>query len=245
MKDTIQIPLANGLVAFKNSQGLNLLNDQLSFDLLERGTRCLEKMHGSTGRVNLAAARAVGDASLLLGFEDFASRCEQFLRDASPQSFWQGVITNIPFNKDTVSDAARSLTPIEEIELVHPDIHADYPSSVLVKGMGDHIAHCLERDYDAAYLAAGTSEYQWHEVTVAQALNGDIKLALPKLSQTTNQTIRRQLLLVFAIESYRRGDNNLGAEMHGLLKSDGMDVYACRDMALGVRNRIPLSLIHI
>ena len=51
------------------------MNDELAFELLEHGTIILEKAHSKNGRVNLAAARAVGNASLLLGFEKLAKRC--------------------------------------------------------------------------------------------------------------------------------------------------------------------------
>ena len=216
-----------------------MMNAELASELLEHGTRLLEEARESTGRVNLAAARALGDASLLLGFASCAERCERFLRDTSPRSFWQGVITNIPYNRDSVSDAARSLTPIEKIKQNHPRFTPNYASSVMTKGMGDHIGPCQARDYDTAYANAGSNEFIWHEVVVAQAINGDMRLATPKLREIKNATLREHVQLVFAIESYRRGDKIAGQKMHDLLQSRGISDYTACHLALGITDHVP------
>ena len=216
-----------------------MMNADLAFDLLGHGTRLLEETHESTGRVNLFAARALGDASLLLGFATGAQRCERFLREASPQSFWQGVVTNIRYNRDSVSDAARSLTPIEKIKQNHPRFTANYASSVMTKGMGAHIGPCQARDYDTAYANAGSNEFIWHEVVVAQAVNGDMPLAAPKLHEIKNTTLREHVQLVFAIESYRRGDTIAGRKMHEQLQSNGIGEHAACHLALGVTDHVP------
>ena len=215
------------------------MNADLASEILKHGTRLLEETHESTGHVNLFAARALGDASLLLGFPTCAERCERFLRDASPRLFWQGVVTNISYNHDSVSDAARSLTPIERIKQNHPRFTPNYASSVMNKGMGDHIGPCETRDYDTAYANAGSNEFIWHEVVVAQAVNGDIPLATPKLGEIKNATLRKHVQLVLAIESYRRGDTITGRKMHDLLQSNGIGDYTACHLALGITDHVP------
>ena len=218
-----------------------MINADLAFDLLEHGTRAIEEGHTSTGRVNLAAVRAVGDASVLLGFSDFAKRCERFLKEASPRSFWEGVITNIPINRDSVSERARTLTPIEKIERKHPVFPENYASTVMRPEMGDHIAHCQTKNYDAAFSDAGPNEFRWYEVVLAQALNGDIQLALQKLKEIDSPTLKRHVRLVVAIESYRHGIETVGSEMYDQLQLNVMDEHTACNLALGVMNRIPWS----
>ena len=215
------------------------MNDQLAARLLEQGIRSLEATHSSTGRVNLAAARAVGDASLLLGHSGLAKRCEQFLRAASAQSFWAGVITNIGVNRESVPAAARSLTPIDQIQRKHPTFSENYSTTVLNAGMGDHIGPCATRDYDIAFENAGPNEFRWHEVVVAQAVNGDMRLALPKLDDVDSPLLRRHLQLVFAIESFRRGNATTGSKMYNQLKTAKVDEWTATHLAVGVVNRVP------
>ncbi len=216
-----------------------MMNSDLASDLLEHGTCLLEEAQRSTGQVNLMAARALGNASLLLGFASCAERCERFLRESSPRSFWQGVVTNIPYKRDSVPETFRSLTPIEQTRQKHPQFTADYASTVMTKEMGAHIEFCQSRDYDNAYENAGSDETQWHDVVLAQALNGDMHLAAPRLHDIRSATIREHVLLVFAIESYRRGDSNTGRKMHDLLESEGIREYTAGYMALGVTGYVP------
>jgi len=216
-----------------------MTNSDLASDLLEHGTCLLEEAQRSTGHVNLMAARALGDASLLLGEASCAERCERFLQESPPRSFWQGVISNIPHNHDSVPETFRSLTPVEQIRKKHPQFTANYASSVMTKEMGDHIEPCQSRDYDAAYANAGSEESQWHEVVLAQALNGDMHFAAPKLHDIRSATIRAHVQLVFAIESYRRGDSNTGREMHDLLELKGIGEYTASHMALGITGYVP------
>ena len=215
------------------------MNDELAARLLEQGTRSLEATSASTGRVNLAAARAVGDASLLLGHSGLAKRCERFLRGASAQSFWAGVITNVDVNRESVPDAARSLTPIDQIQRNHPTFSENYSTDVMTAGMGDHIGPCAVRDYGTAFENAGPNEFRWHEVVAAQAVNGDMSLALPKLDDVNSRLLRRHLQLVFAIESFRRGNVTVGSKMHSQLETANMDEWTATHLAVGVANRVP------
>lgn len=215
------------------------MNEELASNLIECATQSIEKQYTSTGGVNVSAVRMVGDASLLLGFTDFASRCEHFLQIASPDAFWHGVITNIQVDRSTISDMARKLTPIEQLERDHPTFPRNYAETVLTAGMGDHIGPCWNCDYELAFSNAGTNEFQWHEVVVSQALNGDVSLALTKLPNIENPMIRKHVQLVVAIESYRRGDATTGSQMYHLLQGEGIYEHDAAHLALGITNRVP------
>ena len=215
------------------------MNEELASNLIEHATRKLERQHASTGGVNLSAVRTVGDAAQLLGFFGFANRCEHFLQIATPDAYWEGVITNLPFDRNSISDKAKKLTPIEQVERDHPLFAANYADSVLTPGMGEHIAPCKTRDYQLAFKNAGANVFQWHEVVVAQALNGDTSPALMRLSAIDDSMIRKHVQLVIAIESFRRGDATIGSRMYDLLKRDGIHEHDAAHMALGIMNRVP------
>jgi len=215
------------------------MNKELASNLIEHATQLLERKFDSVGSVNLAAARMVGNASQLLGFTGRASRCEHFLKTTSADSFWNGAITNIPIDRDSVSDGSRKLTPLEQLEREYPVFSMNYAKSVLTPAMGDHIGACSTHNYNLAFLNAGSNEFQWHEVVVAQAINGDLSLALTKLPDITSSTIRSHVQLVFAIESYRHGDTTTGLNMYNQLQLDGINEYTAAHLALGVTNRVP------
>jgi hypothetical protein len=215
------------------------MNEELASKLIEHATQCLEKQHASTGRVNLSAVRTVGDAAQLLGFFEFAKRCETFLRITPPKAFWQGVITNIQVDRNSISDNARKLTSRAILELEHPQFTTQYAESVLTMGMGVHIGLCRTRDYHLAFENAGTNIFQWHEVVLAQALNGEISLAMKKLPDIDNSRLLRHVQLVIAIECYRRGDVITGSMVYDLLQSDRFQDQDAAHLALGITNRVP------
>lgn len=74
---------------------------------------------------------------------------------------------------------------------------------------------------------------------MAQAVNGDLHLALPKLDEIDSPRLRQHVRLVLAIESYRRGSATVGSEMLSQLQSDGIDEYTAYHLAIGVTNRVP------
>jgi hypothetical protein len=212
---------------------------QLARRQLVGSIRELEK-ESEGARFNTLCIRAVASASTVLGQNDVAEHACRLLRAAPDGAFWAGMITNIELPK-TVPERMRTVDPPEELEERHPpyreeEIVGRIRSYAMSEG---HCALCLEGKGQEARLTA-RSAVQLQEVGATFAVLGDYDGALSVARDPFLERFRqRGVLLVLAIELFRRGRIETCETILAELESSGLGAWNRVHLALGFSGREP------
>ena len=214
-------------------------NLDLSRRLLEFTARRVAESLAKTGHFVILHAEVGGAAALLLGFEDLANTFEKCLKKLEPESFWRGVLTNIPYNPLVRPENLTRLPKLAEIEKRYPAFYKCYNKEVLRPGVGEYIVPCINRDYETGFKIAGDDDYISHEVILAQAMNGDLQLAEESAKKLVRGKIIDHVLMVISIEYYRNNDQKNALRVLKTIQQRGLNESIAVDLALGYANRIP------
>jgi hypothetical protein len=203
---------------------------------LEQAIHSLETMKAARGGFNILAAQRFSDAVRLLRLDDLELRIEGLLKGATLGDLLNGALTSIARTAE-LDQKPLDRPMLIEIEDAYPLFHASYVGDLLSK-WGDHLRPCLDRDYDQAFSKAG-SELQTFEVMLAQAILGDLDAVIASVSRLSDAERRRDLMLVAAIELYRRDRFEEADAIQPREPNGALDEWSLFHLALGVSGHVP------
>jgi hypothetical protein len=210
----------------------------VSRDLLDGVATTLEETKRRRGGFNHMVARYAGNASRLFAFSDLEARFQALLTTVTPELYWAGAFTNLDTTK--IPDGGAQLSPLAKIEQEYPVFAEDYATAIF-RRMGDHLSHCVHRDYDGAFAQAET-ELAKEEVILGQVLMGDFDLANESLPRLSEEHRRQSVIFVSVIELYRAGREAEAEVCRRKLPVAYLTDWGGAQLALGASNRVPWEI---
>lgn len=178
----------------------------------------------------------------LLGEQDLLLRAERLLKEMPDESFWTA-INRGPELPKTVPEEWRSVPPHAELEQEFPLYQETKIRDFLEMAARDdrYLAATLEQRYEEAFALAN-SELAVEEIAITQAVLGDIEAALESAQHRVKPEFRQQtVLIVVAVESFRRGRLAEARAVLNDLELMGLGVGDFYQLALGFAGRVPWS----
>lgn len=217
-----------------------IVADRLVKYLLEAGIAQLER-ETAEGRYNTLCLRALARAATLLSQKQIVDRALTLLRAAPNDAFCSGVITNIDLPK-----AVEKLRTIESQEKLE-ESYRSFNEKEVVDSMRayanteNHLALCFVGHFQEARSKA-RSGVRLEEVGDTLAVLGEFDAALEVARDPALERFRQNgILLVLAIELFRRGRIEQSESILEELESMGLDAWVRVHLALGFAGREPWS----
>ncbi len=206
---------------------------------LEASIRVLEE-EAEGVRYNTFCIRDLASASAVLQQNDVAERACRLLRAAPDEAFWAGAIANFELPK-TVPEGLRSGDRLENLEKKHPPYREEEMIGRIrsYATTEEHFALCLQGRFEEARSKA-VSGIRLEEVGDTLAVLGDFDGAMSVAREPLLEPFRqRGVLLVLAIEFFRRGQFERSEVVLAELESSGLGPSERIHLALGFVGREP------
>lgn len=202
----------------------------------------VEELEGKAkdNQYNIFEVRLLANAATVLQQTDIAHRALALLRKVPDGVFWAGMITNFELPKN-VPESLRTADSPQQLERQFPCYveHDIADRTRMSAKTEDHLRLCLEGNVARAFAIAKT-ELQLEEVCETLAILGDFDAALNVArAPTFPDSRRRGVLVVIAIELFRRGRIEEFEKILAILEKPRLGVSEYAYLALGLSGRVP------
>lgn len=216
------------------------VTDRLVKSHLEAGIAQLER-EAAEGRYATICLRALAGAATLLNQKRIAERSLNLLRSAPDESFCSGVITNIDLPKAV--ERLRTILPLDKLKIFYRSFNENeiLDSMRAYANTENHLALCFAGHFQEARSKA-QSGVRLEEVGDTLAVLGEFDAALNVARDPALEPFRQNgVLLVLAIELFRRGRIDQSENILEELELKGLDPWHRIHLALGFAGREPWS----